>query len=530
MGVNNAGHVVGVIASFDGSSIISTQPIGNTAGSLQTIPGAPANLIPFAISNNGAIAGSVVASINFFAPAFTSQAITFANGTTTKLPPVASLAESAAVGMSPNGNLVAGFSSDPTFDTITPTIWKGTSPQGLPLPAGFPLGIAFGVNDAGQAVGGAYRMSPSQTMPGATAFWYNGASSVNLGSLPGATGSVATGINNSGWIVGFTNPHSGGLDAITTVPLFQRAVLWVAGSIYDLSTLVDNASGWTFYDAYGINDSGQIVGTGVVNSQQHAFLLTPESGPAITSVVGGGLSNPAVKQLSPNGYFSVFGSGFAAAGETGFLQAGDIVNNTLPTQLGSVCVQAGGQKAALVYYSSTQINALFTAPVTSGNTQVTVLTNCGTANQKATAPFTIPTAPATPEFLFFVHNANGVNPVAAVQADDNSYIGPAGLISGATFAPAKPGDTITIYAVGLGATSPPQTPGTVAAASAIVSNVSVTVANVPATVLYPGVTPGDAGLYQLNIQVPAVPAGNQPIAMTVNGVSSPPGAYLAVAQ
>jgi hypothetical protein len=43
----------------------------------------------------------------------------------------------------------------------------------------------------------------------------------------------------------------------------------------DLNTLIDSRLGWTLQYASGINDHGQIVGTGLVKGQGHAFLLTP---------------------------------------------------------------------------------------------------------------------------------------------------------------------------------------------------------------------------------------------------------------
>jgi probable HAF family extracellular repeat protein len=43
----------------------------------------------------------------------------------------------------------------------------------------------------------------------------------------------------------------------------------------DLNTLIDPTLGWVLTTAAGINDAGQIVGSGVINGQSHAFLMTP---------------------------------------------------------------------------------------------------------------------------------------------------------------------------------------------------------------------------------------------------------------
>jgi len=43
----------------------------------------------------------------------------------------------------------------------------------------------------------------------------------------------------------------------------------------DLNRLIPSGSGWVLSEATGINDAGQIVGSGTVHGQQHAFLLNP---------------------------------------------------------------------------------------------------------------------------------------------------------------------------------------------------------------------------------------------------------------
>ena len=50
---------------------------------------------------------------------------------------------------------------------------------------------------------------------------------------------------------------------------------------------------------------------------------------------------------------------------------------------------------------------------------------------------------------------------------------------------------------------------------------SVTIGNRPAQVLFSGMTPGAIGLYQINLTIAAdTPAGDQPIVVTIGGVSS----------
>lgn len=46
----------------------------------------------------------------------------------------------------------------------------------------------------------------------------------------------------------------------------------------DLNTQIDSASGWNLQEATAVNNVGQIVGTGLLGSQPHGFLLTPVNG------------------------------------------------------------------------------------------------------------------------------------------------------------------------------------------------------------------------------------------------------------
>jgi probable HAF family extracellular repeat protein len=52
--------------------------------------------------------------------------------------------------------------------------------------------------------------------------------------------------------------------------------LWEDGAAVDINALLPENSGWTLGGAYGINNSGQIVGYGDHNESVRAFLMTPE--------------------------------------------------------------------------------------------------------------------------------------------------------------------------------------------------------------------------------------------------------------
>lgn len=302
------------------------------------------------------------------------------------------------------------------------------------------------------------------------------------------------------------------------------------------STATDSSGAAGVAVTLGAN-AGPVTVTASLSTYSVTFHLTataPTPWPTITSggIDGAGGSIPAVTAISPGGLASIYGVNFAPAGISQAVQASDLVNGALPTMLAGVCVQVDNLPAFLTYVGPTQVNIQVPAIHVGGNVQVQVTSGCATAGALAGPVVSVPAMAATPEFLFWVKNASGANPVIAVNAVTGAYVGAAGLISGVNFTPAKPGDYLTIYGVSFGATNPAVAPGTASSTVAPVSNASLMMGGSPlaaADLIYVGASPGTAGLYQVNIQVPAgLPDGDYPLALSVNGVTKPVGAYLTV--
>ena len=248
-------------------------------------------------------------------------------------------------------------------------------------------------------------------------------------------------------------------------------------------------------------------------------------------IVSAGLSLPAVTAVSPNAIVTIFGQNFAPAGTARLVGTGDLVNGKLPTTLAGACVQFGTVAAPILAVFPTQLNVQV-PQVPAGSTSVQVITQCGTASQQMSAAITVTAQAAAPEFFYFTHNADGTAPIAALDAISGAYIGASGLLPGTTFTPATPGEYLTLFATGFGATNPPFNAGDLPTGAApVTAPVTVTIggtALAPSAILYAGAT-ADAGLYQLNLQVPAgIPSGNQPVVITIGGVPSPASAYITV--
>jgi uncharacterized protein (TIGR03437 family) len=86
-----------------------------------------------------------------------------------------------------------------------------------------------------------------------------------------------------------------------------------------------------------------------------------------------------------------------------------------------------------------------------------------------------------------------------------------------------PGDTLIIYSIGLGPVTPDSPAGVLETqANTLSGNFQMFFGGVQATIAYAGLADGFMGLYQLNVVVPNVPAGDTvPVTTTLNGV---PGA------
>jgi uncharacterized protein (TIGR03437 family) len=527
-GVNDSGVVVGAYVDVDLSKGLSVSPFIYQNGSLQPFVGVPDNAAPFGLSNAGDSAATQVAEggFNFFVA---SQALLITGAGTSTTLSSAEASQGFAFGISAAGDWIAGGTANVIshqLASLNGTLWHAGAFQALPVVPNFNYATATGVNDAGSASGMAFTFDFTQLVdPHATghAVLFENGAVTDLGTLSTDRTSAATGINNSGTVVGFSTALAPDLSLfagpeLETAASLSHAFVYTNGTMYDLNRQLINGTGWQLTSAIAVNDAGQIVGTGIVNQQQHAFLLTPVVLPQIGAVVGGGGHVPPVNAISADAIFNIYGTGFADPSVKREVIGSDLTNNALPTNLANVCVQGGNAKWGLLYVSALQINAVADPLSTSGSLPVSVITNCGLSNELATAPFSVTLASETPQFFF-----SAGNDISAVQAVSGVAV--------ATATPANAGDILTAYGTGWGTTMPAAVVGSLApyGTADITGKYTLTVGGQTAVVSYAGLAPTFAGLYQINFTVPAgLTAGDQPIVLTVNGVPTPTGAMLAV--
>lgn len=135
------------------------------------------------------------------------------------------------------------------------------------------------------------------------------------------------------------------------------------------------------------------------------------------------------------------------------------------------------------------------------------------------AAFTAQAQALSPSFFVF----NG-GPYVAAAHGDYSYIGPASLYPGLT-TPAKPGETVALYANGFGTTSVAVVPGSILQSGNLTPFPVVAIGGLPATVTFAGlVAPGQ---HLLTVVVPAQLAdGDHTLSVTYGGAITQPGVLI----
>jgi uncharacterized protein (TIGR03437 family) len=228
--------------------------------------------------------------------------------------------------------------------------------------------------------------------------------------------------------------------------------------------------------------------------------------------------------IAPNALISLFGTGFQPLGLSRVLNSLDVAANTVPTQLSCASVEINRVRAPIFYSAWGQVNVVVPSGTAPGPAEVRVVLNA--ANRAVySAPITV-TAAATAPALF---TADGKR-ASATFAGTGTLVGDPATVTGAKAA--KPGDMVTLWATGLGATNPAVDAAAIVTAAAPTVNPVTVILNgtaLPAAnVLYAGMAPNlMAGVYQVNILIPAgVAAGDATLKLVVNGTSSQDGVAL----
>jgi len=256
----------------------------------------------------------------------------------------------------------------------------------------------------------------------------------------------------------------------------------------DAYSAATNGAYSTAFMNYAIGTNGMRVGAGIgpylgINV---ALPEPPLSGSGVfldpTGILNAASFAPFTAGVAPGELLTLYGTNLAS----GLVVASDI---PFPTTLGGVQVMVNGVAAPIYYVSPGQISAIVPYATSGAIAQVQVINNSVQSN--SVTMWIGMTAPG-----IFTPSNNGLG-YAAFHQDGT-------LVSSKS--PAAIGETVSVYATGLGTVSPAISDGAAGPSGTLSNTVNTIAADIggtAATVTYAGLAPGLAGLYQVNVTVPS---------------------------
>jgi uncharacterized protein (TIGR03437 family) len=209
-----------------------------------------------------------------------------------------------------------------------------------------------------------------------------------------------------------------------------------------------------------------------------------------TGVLNYGSYAPFTAGVSPGEIIVLFGTNLAPSSASATAAQ---VTTQLPVQLAGVEVLIDGIPSPLYYVTSGQIVAIVPYDASTFGVATIQVKNNG-ALSNTVSEFVNLTTPGLPTYPV----PNGISDAAAIRYD---AAGNASIVTESN--PAQPGDTVAIYASGLGAVFPSliNEDGTPGNANKTVGAITVDIGDIPATVGFAGLS-SYPGLYQINITIP----------------------------
>lgn len=258
------------------------------------------------------------------------------------------------------------------------------------------------------------------------------------------------------------------------------------------------------------------------------FAATTGAGaPSFTAAdVRNGATFSATTPLAPGAFFTVFGSSLSNA--TGDWSAG-FQNGEAPRMLNGTRILIGDREAFISFTSPGQVNAIAPEGIGAGPVSMVV-----ERDGVRSAPIPVVARGLNP--AFFTYDQRNRRFIAALSADYTAYIAPADLfgvstLNGLAVRPARPGDFVIAYGMGMGPTTPGLAAGRIPVARdggyPLAGRVTLQFGAQTIPPLYAGLS-GFAGVYLVGFQVPDLPNGDYELQITIDGISSPTGVVIPV--
>ena len=229
--------------------------------------------------------------------------------------------------------------------------------------------------------------------------------------------------------------------------------------------------------------------------------------------------------IQPGEWITIYGSNLAS--ETA------VWNGDFPTSLGGTSVEINGKPGYLMYVSPGQINLQAPDDTARGTVSVVVTTAAGSATS------TVTLSDFAPSFSLFEAATGGPYVAGIIVRPDGSgaygvgrasydILGPTGNSLGFPTVAARPGDSIELFGVGFGPTTPAVPAGKpFSGAASIDSSFNLYINRVSVKPTFVGLS--SAGLFQINLTVPAsLGGGDVPIRMIIGGTQTQATAFFSL--
>jgi probable HAF family extracellular repeat protein len=278
-GINERGEAVGMsetaVPDPDGEDIcgfgtqLTCVPFFWQNGRMSALPTVGGNNgQASAINYRGEVAGYAETTVTDSGcpPYKITSAVLWEKGKALALPTVGGDLDGVAFGINDKGQAV-GYSGTCLAATHA-VVWKNNTAFVLQDLGGTKSNIAYVINNRGQMAG---KVRSADDTTYVAALWQPDGTLTNLGILPGDYAAFATGINNRGQVVG--NNFDSSFN-------WSHGFIWQNGVMTDLNTLIPADSNLFIISASNINERGQISGmatvlTGPHAGNIHAYLATP---------------------------------------------------------------------------------------------------------------------------------------------------------------------------------------------------------------------------------------------------------------
>jgi len=297
-GINERGEAVGMsetaVPDPDGEDVcgfgtqLTCVPFFWRKGHMSALPTVGGNNgQASAINNRGEVAGyAETAVIDSGCPPFKiTSAVLWEKGKALALPTVGGDLDGVAFGINDHGQAV-GYSGSCVAATHA-VVWKNNTAFVLQDLGGTRSNIAFVINNRGQIAG---KVRSADDTHYVVALWQPDGTLTTHEPLPGDLDAFATGINNRGQVVG--NDFDSSFN-------WSHGFIWQNGVMTDLNTLIPEDSNLSVISASNINDRGQISGMATVRSGPHAgnihaYLATPVNASVGVSVADVERTHPKI--------------------------------------------------------------------------------------------------------------------------------------------------------------------------------------------------------------------------------------------